>query len=157
MSDSHSRKRLYTLLQVGHTDLKQNLCGWDDEQYRELLARCGASEKNGKFSATTMTVKELEKALNELKRLGFKPGSIKSSSVRNTGDWRGPRIKKLNAMWIALADIGAVNDRSESAMQRWCSNHIPGLVKLNWATTQQLNQAVEMMKGMLRQRAEPTE
>jgi len=144
----NDRKRLYTLLRVGNSDLQQNLYGWDDEQYRELLQRCGAKEKNGKVSATTMTHAELNNAYTELKRLGFKP------KQKNGADWRKPRIAKLNAMWISLADLGVVNNRSEDAMRTWCTHNVQGLNKLQWATSDQLNKAIEMMKAMLAQRLE---
>lgn len=149
MSETKEKRgRYYTLLRLGHNDLMSNLCGWDDEQYRELLQRCGATLKNGKYSATTMNLKQLDDALNEIKRLGFKPKKSKSSGA----NWRAPRIAKLNAMWIALADAGVVENRSEEAMHRWCQNQVPGLGKLQWATSQQLNKAIEMMKSMTDQR-----
>ncbi len=140
------RKRLYTVLQVGNAWLTENRIGWDEECYRDLLARHGAQQKNGKYSATTMDLQQLELAHREMKDLGFKPTRKKTADGKR--DWRAPRIKKLNAMWIAMADAGAVENRSEEAMRKWCENQVPGPTKLQWAKTDQLNKAVEMMKRM---------
>lgn len=140
------RKRLYTVLQVGNTWLTQNRAGWDEECYRDLLARNGAQLKNGKYSATTMDLQQLELAHREMKEMGFKPKRKKAAA--NTNDWRSGRIRKLNAMWIAMAEAGVVENRSEEAMRKWCENQVPGLQKLQWSSSDQLNKAVEMMKGM---------
>ena len=147
MPVSDERKRLYTLLRVGHSDLLQHLYEWDDDQYRDLLQRNGATEKNGKISATTMSVAQLKAAQKEMERLGFTP-------KKNTGaDWRAKRIAKLNAMWISAYELGIVNNRSETAMRTWCQNKVPGLTRLQWASSADLNKAIEMMKAMLDQRA----
>lgn len=141
------RNRLYTVLRVGHQWLIQHRAGWDESCYRDLLSRQGATEKNGKISATTMNLQQLELALREMKELGFKPTRKRGSSPQKS-DWRKPRIAKLNAMWIAMHEAGVVDNRSEQAMQRWCENHVPKLTKLQWANSAQLNKAVEMMKAM---------
>lgn len=140
------RKRLYTLLQVGNTWLAGHRSGWDEACYRDLLARNGATEKSGRISASTMNLQQLELAVREMKTLGFTP-KRKKPAVKNY-DWRAARIAKLNAMWIAMHDAGVVENRSEQAMRKWCENQVPGLTKLQWAETDQLNKAVEMMKAM---------
>ncbi len=140
MSD---RKRLYTLLRVAHTWAEQHLSGWTEDDYRGLLQRHGATQKSGKFSASTMTDKQLESALTEFRQKGFKP-----TSKTRTAEWRAPRIAKLNAMWLDMHRAGLVRNRSEQAMQAWCKNNVRGLNQLQWATSAQLNQAVEMMKQM---------
>ncbi|MBL4783008.1 MAG: regulatory protein GemA [Porticoccaceae bacterium] len=139
---NNPRQRLYKLLAVGNRDLQSQRHGFCDEDYRAILQQCGATEKKGKISATTMTVPELEGALTRLKNLGFKVRRL----PRVKADWRAPRIAKLNAMWFAMADAGVVHDRSQEAMQAFCCTKVRTLSKLQWATTQQLNQCVEMLK-----------
>ncbi|MGB1238551.1 MAG: regulatory protein GemA [Pseudomonadales bacterium] len=144
----NERKRLYTLLQVANQELAKASAGWSEDCYRDLLQRHGATEKSGKVSATTMDLGQLERALREMKALGFKPRANRKASPAN--NWRGPRIGKLNAMWCAMADAGVVKNRSSEAMHKWCEKNVPGLSKLPWATGAQLNKAVEMMKAMAR-------
>ncbi len=143
-----NRKRLYTLLQVANRELTHARAGWCDDDYRAILQQCGATEKSGKFSASTMTNPQIEQALERFKQLGFKP----RRSQTKTAPWRMPRIAKLNAMWCALADAKVVDDRSETAMKAWCKHQVKGLNNLEWATSEQLNKAVEMLKQFCRSR-----
>lgn len=136
------RIRLYKLLAVGNRELQSKRPGFCDEDYRAILQQCGATEVKGKFSATSMSVVQMEEALSRLKALGFKVKRL----ARTQRDWRAPRIAKLNAMWCALADAGVVHDRSEAALQSFCSKRVRKLTKLQWASSQQLNQCVEMLK-----------
>ncbi len=109
-----------------------------DEDYRELLHRHGAGKKNGKYSATTMSVAGLMQAVGEMRRMGFKPRA-------GGGDWRQPRIEKITALWITLADSGVVRDRSEAAMARWCSR-ITRKTRLDRAASYELNARIEGLK-----------
>lgn len=136
------RKRLYTILNTGNAWLKANATGWTEDAYRDLLARNGATQQDGRYSAATMNLQQLELAKREMEALGFKPKRKPAA-----GNWRNPRIAKLNAIWCALADAGVVGNRSQEAMAHWCENQISGMTKLHWATSAQLNQAVEMLKA----------
>lgn len=132
------RSRLYLLLAVGRRELAM-----DDDTYRALLQQYGATEKNGKPSAKTMNVPQLEQALEHMKRAGFK---VKRSPQKNATNWRRARIAKLNALWLLLADKGHVRDRSEQAMHAWCKGQVKDLTRLEWADGQQLNSAIEALK-----------
>ena len=134
------RAQLYRLLAVGQRELQL-----DDDTYRMILRQYGATEHAGRVSAKTMSVTQLEQALDHLKRHGFK---VTPTGTRlRTATWRNDRIGKLNAMWMLLADNGYIQDRSEQAMHRWCVGHIKELERLEWATGQQLNQAIESLKA----------
>lgn len=139
MTDAR-RKRLYTLLAVANRELTERRAGWCDEDYRMILAQCGAQEIDGTPSATTMTVAQMEQALIRFKQLGFK--------VRHNGSggWRQARINKLNALWCLLADRDLVRNRSQQAMEQFCRRYVAGFTRLQWATSEQLNQAIEMLK-----------
>lgn len=141
MARKDPRKRLYALLHIASDDMRSRVPDWDDDDYRLVLKEHGAKLRNGKYSATTMSLVQLEKALEYFKQSGFKV-----RRTRSEGNWRAARIAKLNALWCELADAGHVRDRSEVAMQSWCANQVHGLTRLQWATSPQLNQAVEMLK-----------
>lgn len=67
-SNIDQRKKLYSLLQLG-----KQFFGWDDEFYYGIwLPMRGATLKNGKYSASTLTIRQLIDAVDELKRMGFK-------------------------------------------------------------------------------------
>jgi hypothetical protein len=136
------RKQLYTLLRVANAYMAGKVPHWSDDDYRLLLKLYGAKLKSNRYSATTMSVAGLENALDYFKAAGFKPRAKQKPST----NWRSARIAKLNAMWCALADAGHVRNRSEKAMQTWCCNQVKELTALQWATSDQLNAAVEMLK-----------
>lgn len=138
---SSRRDRLYKLLAVGNRELANSRPGWCDEDYRLILKQCGARLVGDRYSATSMSESQLEAALARLKERGFR-----IRQPRSGASWRAPRIKKLNAMWCALADAGVVRNRSQSAMETFCRKRVRGMTQLQWATTEQLNQAVEELK-----------
>lgn len=134
------RRRLYKLLAVANRELSTLRPGWTDDDYRIILKNCGASLKNGKYSATTLTDSQLDEALKQLKIRGFK---VRRDTKNDT--WRAPRIAKLNALWCLLAEAGVVRNSSSFALENYCKHRV-GLTRLQWATSEQLNKAIEELK-----------
>lgn len=135
-----NRKRYYTLLSVGKTQL-----GWDDEFYRGIwLPMQGATLKNGRYSASTMSIWQLSAAVERMKESGFKPTS-KHQYTHDKKDWREPRIAKVNAVWCALFDAGEVKDKSQSACEHWCKRYTKK-DRLQWAGSAELNTCIEQLK-----------
>lgn len=62
----NNKARLYQLLAIGRQKI-----GMDEDTYRQLLAQYGGKEIDGKVSAKSMTVQQLEKVLKHLERAGF--------------------------------------------------------------------------------------
>lgn len=133
------RYRLYKLLEVGKRELRM-----DDDSFRAMLARHGATEKDGHPSRQTMSIPDLDAALREMRAKGFKPRP-RRGRARNMEDWRAERIKKITALWCALADAGVVHNRSEKAMVAWCAG-ITKKARLQWTTTVDLNNCIEGLK-----------
>lgn len=136
---SENRNRYYKLLQVGKKQL-----GMDEDTYRCFLLTQGAKGKAGYVSATTLSIGQLSTAVEAMKKKGFRP-KPKRGSVGRISDWRKPRIKKITALWCALADAGVVRNRSEAAMVTWCATltHKP---RLEWAISADLNACIEALK-----------
>lgn len=145
MTTKHNH--LYKLLAVANRELRQSRSGWCEADYREILRQCGASERDGRISAKTMTAVEMNQALKRFEQLGF---VRRKPAGRPNRKGMQPRIAKLNAMWCALADAGVVRDRSEQAMRHWCENQVGTLTKFDWADGDDLNQAIEMLKAFAR-------
>lgn len=135
------RTRYYKLLAIG----QRELC-MDDDAYRQLLARHGATEVKGRISATTLPLPALSAVIDEMVRLGFKP---RRNSVSSISDWRKPRIAKIVRLWNLLADAGVVRHHSEVAMAKWCSR-LTGVARLDWATSKSLNDCIEGLKDWAR-------
>lgn len=139
---SDRRYALYRLLNVARAVL-----GMQEEDYRVLLARHGATARNGKVSATTLDLAGLEAVLDELRAKGFKP---RGRAIHNATDWRKPRIAKITAIWCALADAGVVRDRGEAAMLKFCTR-ITRKARLEWARSEDLNNCIQALRAWARQ------
>ena len=156
---SEARKKAYRLLGIAKKQLADVRPGFTDEDYRHILFMHGAKEKDGTFSASTMSLAQLNSALKHCQDLGFRISKkvLKESSRLNQvrpqeRDWRKARVGKLNALWISLADAGVIDNRSEEAMKSYCVRRVKGLTRFEWITSEQLNKAIEMLKQMHIQR-----
>lgn len=138
MAKPGTRKARYAKLRVAHGWAQATQPGWDEDCYRDLLGRNGADLKNGKFSATTMNLQQLDSAIREFEQMGF--------LQKRASDWRAPRIRKLFAIWNKLADAEVVQNRSFDALEAWCRNQVDNLGALNSASGKQLNTLVESIK-----------
>lgn len=90
-----------TLLHIAKRDL-----GLDEDDYRSVLERA-----TGKHSARDLDAAELDRALAEFKRLGFKQSS---KGVRKR--LKGRFAKKLQALWIAGWNLGVVKNRDDRSL-----------------------------------------
>lgn len=98
-----------TPLAAIHVAKKQ--LGLDDDTYRAVLVRA-----TGKPSAGDMTPAEHDRALAELRRLGFKSIQGGGTSSRARKGLQGRFAKKLQALWIAGYNLGIVRDRRDEAL-----------------------------------------
>ena len=138
-SMTDNRKNYYTLLQVGKADL-----GWDDEFYYGIwLPMQGAGLKNGKYSATTMTIGQLCQAVEVMKGLGFKVRHNKNKSPRKlAGD---AQSKKIRALWLEMHNDGIVRNPSEASLAAYVKR-LNGIEALQWLDTRQASGVIEALK-----------
>jgi len=132
-----NRQRLILLIHVAKRDLSM-----DDETYRAILQRIGK-----KASSADLTIPELEKVLEHLKRSGFKvrskakPAQAKSSRpLAQDG-----ASKKIRALWLFLHELGAVKNPSEEALAAYVKR-IAGVDALQWINGEQAERLIETMK-----------
>ncbi len=81
----------------------------DEATYRAILSRV-----TGCDSAKGLAVGKLISVLDEFKRLGWAPPSRGRAGDRRMGD--GIQEAKIRALWLALWNLGAVEDPSEAAL-----------------------------------------
>jgi hypothetical protein len=94
-----------------------------------------------------MTIGQLCQAVERMKDSGFKPtGSGGKRFTHADKDWRAPRIAKLNALWLAMAEAGAVKDKSQAALETWCKRYHKK-DRLQWASANELNACIEQLKA----------
>ena len=141
------RAQQIKLIKMGQAQL-----GLDDDTYRGMLtALC-----DGKTSCTTLTYAERTKVLRHMEASGFVVKTSKRASPRFS-------MVKLQAMWHALAEVGAVekpksNDARDAAIEAWAQRMAPKeFTWLRFATEEQMQRLIEMMKKWCRRVGAPTE
>ena len=136
-----NRQRLIRLIHVAKRDLSMA-----DDTYRAILELIGK-----KASSADLTIPELEKVLEHLKRSGFKVRS-KSKSAPKPAQAKPSRplaqdleSKKIRALWLFLHELGAVKNPSEEALAAYVKR-IAGVDALQWISGQQAERLIETMK-----------
>lgn len=138
------RNRFYKLLQVGKTEL-----GWDDEFYYGIwLPTQGATQSNGKYSATTLSNTQLFTAVEKMKAQGFKVKykSVNKKPVRKMAD--DPQSKKIRALWLELHACGKVRDPSEQSLAAYAKRMFD-VDALQWLDSRQASGLIEALKKWL--------
>lgn len=137
-----NRKKCYTLLQVGKAEL-----GWDDEFYYGIwLPMQGATQKNGKYSASTLSIGQLFQAVETMKKAGFKVktpaanGNQKSRPLAGDG-----QSKKIRALWLEMHQQGIVRDPSEASLCAYVKR-LTRVDSLQWLSTAQASTVIESLK-----------
>lgn len=137
------RQRLIRLIHVAKRDLSL-----DDDTYRAILQRFG-----NKSSSADLTVPELEKVLEHLKRSGFKVRSkgcaeaarrpVQPKSSRPLA--QDAESKKIRALWLFMHQIGVVTNPSEEALAAYVKR-IVGVDALQWISGAQAETLIETLK-----------
>lgn len=101
----------------------------DEEAYRAAIGRA----VKGKSSCSDCTPLQLDRVIDELKRLGFKPrkpAAAKPKPERRPLD-TSDEGSKARAVWLLLVEIGAVRDPSEAALNAYVRRQA-GVDDLSW-------------------------
>lgn len=109
----------------------------DDDTYRHLLQAL-----TKKSSTKMMTIRELEKVLDNLKSKGFKVKPPKKAGKITATE---PVHKKIRSLWLKLADAGKVKNRSEKAINSYVKR-ITGVEVMDWLTEKQAMVVIESLK-----------
>lgn len=157
MTTDPTRKREIVLIQLAKSFFSKR-DGLTDDDYR-----AGLMMVTGKASSAALSADERDKLLKHYKAKGFvvKPKATTAAgrparAASSASFIREPQVKKLLAMWYALADVGAVTTPAThaacgDAVQAWAkeqlaSHHLGPLDALRFATGEQLGHLVEAMK-----------
>lgn len=128
-----NRKELIRIIHVA----KRDLC-LDNETYRSLLLSHG-----GKESTLEMSDAALHRVFSAMKKMGFKvkskpaPNKPKSSIER--------QISMIRGLWLELADIGEVRDRSDRAMNAFV-HKCTDIGRVEWISSAQASAVIERLK-----------
>lgn len=125
-----------------------NLSGWCDEIHRDLLARHGAREIDGRISASTMNMPQLAAALEDYEKRGWprmrkfkQAGSSATKSVP-------PRISMMVKLWGKLGQAGKVNNASRQALLSFCARQVAhNVTDLDSLSVQECQAITEALKA----------
>jgi len=134
-ASADTRARLVRLIHVAKREL-----GLDDETYRALLH--GSVRKE---STSAMTVPELERVIDRMKRAGFKVRTKRPTSRQSRPLAQYPEAKKIRALWLFLYELGAVSDPSEAALASYVKR-ITKVDALQWLNGYQTEVVIETLK-----------
>jgi len=133
------RNKYLQLLAIGKQEL-----GWDDEFYRGIwLPQQGATpDDNRHYSAKTLSNSQLFAALEEMKRLGFKPKSKRAGNRKLADD---DQSKKIRSLWLELHQMGRVRNPSEASLAAYVKRQTR-VEALQWLSTEQAGRVIEALK-----------
>lgn len=125
------------------------LPGWSDDSHRDLLARYGAIKIEGRLSASSLNVPQLDAVLCDYERRGWSrnrrvfAGKGKPAPVP-------PRIAFMVKLWGKLGTAGKVENASRQALLAFCARQTAHAVPdLDSLSVEECQQITEAMKGWL--------
>lgn len=127
----------------------KSLPGWNDEIHRDLLQRHGAMVIDGRISASSLNVPQLDAVLSDYERRGW---SRQKRVFTGGGDAKKvpERIAMMVRMWGKLGKAGKVEKATRPALLSFCARQaghaVPNLDSLSVAESQKI---IEAMKGWL--------
>ncbi|MBN8283416.1 regulatory protein GemA [Zoogloea sp.] len=124
IATEHIRASKIRMIQVAKRQL-----AIEDADYRAAIGRA----VKGKSSCSDCTTLQLDRVIDELKRLGFrprKPANAKPKPERRPLDTSAD-ASKARAVWLLLAELGALRDPSEAALNAYVCRQT-GVDDLAW-------------------------
>lgn len=138
-----NRPRLIKLIHVARRELQM-----DDDTYRLMLA--GMKGLDGATSTADLSVPNLYRVLEQLKKKGFKVRPSKKGKRPMAAD---PQSKKIRSLWLQLHERGAVRDPSEEALAKFVQG-MTHVAALQWLSSDQARQVIESLKRWLQRVSE---
>lgn len=124
----------------------KSLPGWCEETHRDLLTRHGAVQIDGRVSASTLTLPQLDAVLEDYVRRGWE----RQRKVFGAGPAATPvptRIAHLVRLWGRLGQAGKVDNASRPALLAFCARQtrreIPDLDSLARSECQAITEALK--------------
>lgn len=136
-----------TKIQIAKRWAMQNLPGFDDDRYRDILQEAGSKRR----SSTDLDWRGRVAVLQRFVELGWVPTPAKAArpapdrpSRRQAED---DQSKMIRGLWIDLHTLGEVRDPSEKAMNSFVLR-MTRVADLHWVTEYQRSTVIEALKDM---------
>ncbi|MGV3581899.1 MAG: phage protein GemA/Gp16 family protein [Methylophilus sp.] len=140
-------KHYRQLLGIAKTWATANLAGWCDETHRDLLARHGAVQVEGRISASSMNMPQLAAALEDYERRGWP--KIKKFNARGEAAREvPPRIANIFKLWGKLGMAGKIESATRQSLLKFCSRQVKRQVNdLDALSVQECQHITEALKS----------
>lgn len=115
-----------------------------DEAYRAILVRI-----TGEESSKDCSEPQLQKLLDEFKRLGWKP----KAGSRGSGGFDKPHVRLIYALWTEAGIVGAVDNASKEALRAFVERQT-GKSAPEFCSPGDANRVTEALKAMIRRAGE---
>jgi len=139
-----ARKSLTAKIHIAKKDM-----GLDDDNYQDLLVGV-----TGVSSSKKMSVSQMTQVMDKFHEMGWRPVHKKSpakSAPKKRPQASSAVAKKMRALWIALYDLGVVNDNSEAALasyaKRLTGGKKDGIEALQWIKGGAADKVIESLKS----------
>lgn len=133
-TDADQKRRDLAKIHIARKEL-----GMAEDAYRLMLESVAGVTSSAKLSAHGRA-----KVLHRLRQLGWKPKT--SACPRRRVTAQEPQDKKIRALWLDLAEMGVVRDRSEQALGRYVRRQT-GVEALDWLDGRQAEKVIEALKA----------
>jgi hypothetical protein len=128
-----------------------NLAGWCDDLHRDLLARHGAVEIEGRVSASSMNMPQLAAALDDYESRGWPRSRTFNSKGAQAPAKVTPQISQIVKLWGNLDKAGKLKNPSRAGMLGFCGHHVKReITKLDDLTTGECQGIIEALKAWSR-------
>jgi hypothetical protein len=135
------------LLGIAKSWALKNLPGWCDECHRDLLARHGATVKDGRVSALTMKSGQIAAVLKDYEARGWPSRNQKSGIRDQKAVSVPPRIAHMVRLWGRLGQAGKVERATRPALLAFCArqtrHEVPDLDSLSVAECTAITEALK--------------
>lgn len=143
-------KHYRQLVGIAKTWAEKKLPGWDDDVHRALLARHGATEKNGRISASTLNLPQLSAVLDDYAQRGWPRQKQYAPKGDNRPKVVSPQIGMIVKLWGKLGQAGKVKTATRPALLAFCARqtakNVPDLDSL---TTEEGQAIIEALKAWM--------
>lgn len=144
-------KHYRQLVGIAKTWAMKNLPGWSDDSHRDLLTLHGAVMIDGRISASSLNMPQLNAVLGDYERRGW---SRTKRVFNGAGAGQSKKVPEqigfIVKLWGKIGAAGKVQNDSRQALLAWCGRQVkrdvPNLDALSVAERQA---AIEALKGWL--------
>lgn len=126
---------------LGKVHIAVHELGMDDDDYRAVL-----QDKFGKTSAADLNEGQLHVLLEHFKSKGWTPTKAARAGKPKRKLADHPSARKARALWISLAQLGAVENGSEEALRAFAHRQLG--TELAWSDGARVYKLIEALKAI---------